>query len=84
MGKTRITEKIAFIGGGQMAEALIAGLVATHCCEPDQIWATDPVAERCDTLKRLHGVRVGVRIVRRLGGQGLSCWPSSRRFSTGS
>ena len=58
MSKTRIAEKIAFIGGGQMAEALIAGLVATDCCEPDQIWATDPVAERCDTLKRLHGIRV--------------------------
>ena len=42
-----------------MAEALIARLVATICCEPDQIWATDPVAQRCDTLKRLHGVRVG-------------------------
>ena len=59
MAKTRITEKMAFIGGGQMAEALIAGLVATHCCEPDQIWATDPVAERCDVLKRLYGIRVG-------------------------
>ena len=59
MSKARITEKIAFIGGGQMAEALIAGLVATHCCEPDQIWATDPVAQRCDALKRLYGVRVG-------------------------
>lgn len=59
MSKHRISEKIAFIGGGQMAEALIAGLVATHCCEPDQIWATDPVAERCDVLKRLYGIRVG-------------------------
>jgi len=59
MSKSRIAEKIAFIGGGQMAEALIAGLVATRCCEPDQIWATDPVAQRCEALKRLHGVRVG-------------------------
>lgn len=59
MSKTRITERMAFIGGGQMAEALIAGLIANHCCEPGQIWATDPVVERCDTLKRLHGVRVG-------------------------
>jgi len=59
MSKSRIVEKIAFIGGGQMAEALIAGLVATHCCEPGQIWATDPVAARCDTLKRLYGIRVG-------------------------
>lgn len=42
-----------------MAEALIGGLVATQCCAPDQIWATDPAAERCDTLKRLYGVRVG-------------------------
>lgn len=59
MFKGAIADKIAFIGGGQMAEALIAGLVSTHCCEPDQIWATDPVAGRCDTLKRLYGIRVG-------------------------
>ena len=59
MSESRIAEKIAFIGGGQMAEALIAGLVSTRCCAPDQIWATDPVAARCDTLKRLYGVRVG-------------------------
>lgn len=59
MSDAKLTQKLAFIGGGQMAEALIAGLLATNSCRADQIWATDPVAERRDTLKRLYGVRVG-------------------------
>jgi pyrroline-5-carboxylate reductase len=54
-----LTKNIAFIGGGQMAEAIISGLLAGNVCRPDALWATDPVPARCDRLKSQFGVRVG-------------------------
>ena len=42
-----------------MAEALIGGLLGAELCIPDGIWATDPVADRLDRLKRAYGIRVG-------------------------
>ena len=55
----KLTSKIAFIGGGQMAEAMIGGLLAGQVCSAETIWATDPIAERRDRLKGQFGVRVG-------------------------
>jgi pyrroline-5-carboxylate reductase len=54
-----ITSKITFVGGGQMAEAIIGGLLAGQVCPAESIWATDPVAERRDRLKSQFGIRVG-------------------------
>ncbi|HAN48603.1 MAG TPA: pyrroline-5-carboxylate reductase [Nitrospira sp.] len=54
-----LTKPIAFLGGGQMAEALIGGLLAAGGCEPAFICATDPVAARRDALKSRFGIRVG-------------------------
>src|SRR5574342_297329 len=54
-----MTMKVAFIGGGQMAEAIIGGLIAGKVCGAERLWATDPVAVRCDRLKTLFGIRVG-------------------------
>lgn len=54
-----MTKQIAFIGGGQMAEAIIGGLIAGQVCRSDALWATDPVAARCDRLKSQFGVLVG-------------------------
>jgi pyrroline-5-carboxylate reductase len=51
--------KIAFIGGGQMAEALIGGLLAGQICVPELMWATDPLADRRDRLKGQFGIRTG-------------------------
>lgn len=59
MPSPTITNKIAFIGGGQMAEALIGGLLAGQVCPAESIWATDPVAERRDRLKSQFGILVG-------------------------
>ena len=54
-----ITSKIAFIGSGQMAEAMIGGLLSGQVCTAESIWATDPVAERRDHLKGQFGIQVG-------------------------
>ncbi len=59
MAERRLTHKFAFIGGGQMAEALIGGLLSAQLCGPDQIWATDPVAARVEHLKQRYGIQVG-------------------------
>lgn len=53
-----LTHKIAFVGGGQMAEALISGLLSAKLCGPDRIWATDPVASRLDHLKKKYAIQV--------------------------
>lgn len=50
---------IAFLGSGQMAEALIGGLLAAHVCEPASIFATDPIAARRDVLKACFDIKVG-------------------------
>ena len=54
-----LTNKIAFVGGGQMAEAIIGGVLAGEVCRPELLWATDPVPARCDRLKTQFAVRVG-------------------------
>jgi pyrroline-5-carboxylate reductase len=59
VSSSTIIKKIAFIGGGQMAEAMIGGLLAGQVCSADMIWATDPVPERRDRLKGQFGIRVG-------------------------
>lgn len=59
MANRTMTKKIAFVGGGQMAEALIGGLLAGQVCAPESIWATDPLADRRDRLKSQFGIRVG-------------------------
>jgi pyrroline-5-carboxylate reductase len=52
-------KKIAIIGAGNMGEALIAGMLAAQAAVPDEIHATDVVAERLDRVKARYGVRVG-------------------------
>ena len=54
-----LSKKIAFVGSGQMAEAIIAGLLAANVCRPESLWATDRLPARCDLLKSRFGVRVG-------------------------
>src|SRR5713226_7068253 len=53
-------KKIAVIGAGNMGEALIAGMLAAKAAVPDDIHATDVVAERLDQAKARYGVRVGM------------------------
>ena len=52
-------KKLAIIGAGQMAEALLAGLLASSSADPAAVFATDSSAERRDVVKRRFGIRVG-------------------------
>jgi pyrroline-5-carboxylate reductase len=48
--------RIAFIGAGNMAEAMIAGLLHAKLIHPARLVASDIVPRRLDWLKRTYGV----------------------------
>jgi pyrroline-5-carboxylate reductase len=52
-----LKKKIAFIGPGVMAEAMIAGLLNQKLAKPENITASGPRAERGAELHRKHGIR---------------------------
>jgi pyrroline-5-carboxylate reductase len=49
-------KKIGFVGAGNMAGALIRGLLRAGQYAPDDIWASDPVDVQVRRLKRLHKI----------------------------
>jgi pyrroline-5-carboxylate reductase len=49
--------KLAFIGAGNMAEAIIRGLLRAGTCEPDQLLATARRKERLEQLQTGYGIR---------------------------
>jgi pyrroline-5-carboxylate reductase len=49
-------ETIGFLGTGNMAEALIKGLLHARVVEPGKIWGSDPRAERCRELAERYGI----------------------------
>jgi pyrroline-5-carboxylate reductase len=51
-----IDRRIAFIGSGNMATALIQGLLASKTSRPDQLVASDPRPEALASLQREHGI----------------------------
>ena len=50
--------KIGFIGGGNMAEALIKGMIAAKVYPPENIIASDIRAERLEYLKKQYSITV--------------------------
>ncbi|HEX8823951.1 MAG TPA: pyrroline-5-carboxylate reductase [Archangium sp.] len=48
---------IAFLGAGNMAEALIKGLLRAGTAKPESLIATGRRSERLETLQRTYGVR---------------------------
>lgn len=48
--------KIAFLGGGNMAEALIKGLIAAGTAKPGRILVTDISADRLAHLRQTYGI----------------------------
>ncbi|HET6363533.1 MAG TPA: pyrroline-5-carboxylate reductase [Nitrospirota bacterium] len=51
-----IDKKIAFLGGGNMAEALVKGLIAAGTITPDQILVTDVSSDRLEHLRKTYGI----------------------------
>jgi hypothetical protein len=45
------TPKITFIGGGNMASAIIGGMISSSTFLPSQITVTEPSQARCDQVK---------------------------------
>jgi len=54
----QIEGRIGFLGGGQMAEALIKGIVAAGVAEAKQLLAIDPAPERRQLLVDQYGIAV--------------------------
>ena len=51
-------QKMGFIGAGNMAEALIKGLTGSQTVSPQQISASDPLANRRTFIKDTYGIGV--------------------------
>ena len=49
-------KRIAFLGGGNMAEAILAGLLAGEVASPERLVVADVAAERREHLANRHGV----------------------------
>ncbi len=57
----KIKENIGFVGGGQMAEALIKGIIQAELADAERIYVVDPVESRRDFLNEKYGVNVSSR-----------------------
>lgn len=51
-----MTKKLSFIGAGNMATALVKGILEAKIYRPSDLWVTDLVPERRRLLKRRYGV----------------------------
>jgi len=56
-GMVQNNENIGFIGAGNMAEALIKGLIESRLCSPDQIAASDNDASKLKIKSETYGIR---------------------------
>lgn len=57
MERFMLNKKIAFIGAGVMAEAMIAGLLRQKLSKPENITASGPREERGAELNKKHGIK---------------------------
>lgn len=53
-----IDQRISFLGGGNMAEALIKGMLAAGVAKADQMLVTDISADRLAHLQKTYGITV--------------------------
>jgi pyrroline-5-carboxylate reductase len=54
----KLSQTIGFLGTGNMAEALIKGLILAGMVEPTQIHGSDPRRERCNEMRERYGIHV--------------------------
>lgn len=52
----RIEKKVSFIGAGNMASALIRGLIKAGACGPEELMATDVRRDQLEKLANEHGI----------------------------
>lgn len=52
-----LNRSIGFVGGGQMTEALIKGLLASGRVTAGEIWVSEPVPDRRDVLEKTYSVK---------------------------
>lgn len=58
----RLEKKIAFIGAGNMAGAIIKGLLRADACRPDDITAVDIREARLEALATLHRIATATEV----------------------
>ena len=51
-------KKLGFIGGGNMAEALIKGLVSTSFFDSKNIFVSEPSKSKCSTLQKKYKIKI--------------------------
>jgi pyrroline-5-carboxylate reductase len=56
----KLEQNIGFLGTGNMAEALIKGLVSAGVVEPKQIYGSDPRRERAEEMRKRFGIHATV------------------------
>ena len=52
----RLNKKVGFIGAGNMAEAMINGLIKSGLCNPEDVWASDVRDARLSGLNHTYGI----------------------------
>jgi pyrroline-5-carboxylate reductase len=55
-------ERLAFLGGGVMTEAIIKGILGKSLLKPKNITVVEPLAERCQYFKETYGVDADFRL----------------------
>jgi len=55
----KLTQKLGFIGVGNMGEALVKGLLASGAALPSQVWVSARRKDRVEDLQRTYGVHGG-------------------------
>jgi pyrroline-5-carboxylate reductase len=53
---TRMDKRVGFIGAGNMAEAMINGLIKSSLCQPNKIWASDLRQARLSQLEQAYRI----------------------------
>ena len=64
--------KMAFIGGGKMAEAILHGVLSGKLADPDDISVGEPVAERREYLVTQFGIRTNADNLKTAGSRSCS------------
>lgn len=53
-----IKQNITFIGAGNMAKAMIGGMISSGVAQPEQITASNPSAPKLETLQQEFGIHI--------------------------